>query len=61
VAATLPLLGGTSGGAQPYGYMDPAKWKTFTGWMRDNGLIDSLPAPASVLSDDYLPGEIPAE
>jgi putative hydroxymethylpyrimidine transport system substrate-binding protein len=58
VAATLPLLDAT-GGKRPYGYMDPAEWREFIGWMRDNGLIDSLPTPASVLSNDYLPGEIP--
>ncbi len=58
VAATLPLLDPPRG-KQPYGYMDPALWGEFIGWMRDNGLIDSLPAPASVLSNDYLPGVIP--
>jgi putative hydroxymethylpyrimidine transport system substrate-binding protein len=58
VAATLPLLD-PSRGKQPYGYMDPALWGEFIGWMRDNGLIDTLPAPASVLSNDYLPGAIP--
>jgi hypothetical protein len=39
--------------------MDPAQWREFIGWMRDNSLIDSLPSPASVLSNDYLPGAIP--
>jgi putative hydroxymethylpyrimidine transport system substrate-binding protein len=58
VAATLPLLNPARAG-HPYGYMDPAQWREFIGWMRDNGLIDSLPSPASVLSDDYLPGAIP--
>jgi putative hydroxymethylpyrimidine transport system substrate-binding protein len=58
VAATLPLLDPPRG-KQPYGYMDPALWGEFIGWMRDNGLIDTLPAPASVLSNDYLPGAIP--
>ncbi len=59
VKATLPLLGARTPG-QPYGYMDPDEWKTFTAWMRDNGLIDSLPEPAELLSNAYLPGdEIP--
>jgi putative hydroxymethylpyrimidine transport system substrate-binding protein len=58
VAATLPLLDPPRG-KHPYGYMDPALWSEFIGWMRDNGLIEALPAPASVLSNDYLPGEIP--
>jgi putative hydroxymethylpyrimidine transport system substrate-binding protein len=56
VKATLPLLGARTP-EQPYGYMDPAEWKTFTAWMRDNGLIDSLPEPAELLSNAYLPGE----
>ncbi len=43
----------------PIGYMDPAQWRQFIGWMRDNGLISSLPSPSRVLSNDYLPGDIP--
>jgi putative hydroxymethylpyrimidine transport system substrate-binding protein len=59
VEATLPLLGARVSG-QPYGYMDPAEWKTFTAWMRDNELIESLPEPSELLSNDYLPSaEIP--
>ncbi len=58
VKATLPLLAARTG-KQPYGYMDPAEWRTFAGWMRDNGLIDSLPEPGELLSNDYLSGEIP--
>ena len=58
VEATLPLLAATSPG-KPFGYMDPAQWSTFTGWMRDNELIESLPAPGELLTNAYLPGEIP--
>lgn len=58
MAATLPLLGARVEG-QPYGYMDPDEWQTFSGWMRDNGLIDSLPEASELLSNDYLAGEIP--
>jgi putative hydroxymethylpyrimidine transport system substrate-binding protein len=58
LAATLPLLDPPRGG-HPYGYMDPAQWTEFIGWMRDNELISTLPAAASVLSNAYLPGEIP--
>ncbi len=58
VAATLPLLDPPRG-KQPYGYMDPALWAKFIGWMRDNELIGALPAAASVLSNAYLPGAIP--
>jgi putative hydroxymethylpyrimidine transport system substrate-binding protein len=59
VEATLPLLAARTQG-QPFGYMDPAAWSTFVGWMRDNGLIESLPQAGELLSNDYLPGaEIP--
>jgi putative hydroxymethylpyrimidine transport system substrate-binding protein len=58
MTATLPLLGARSKG-QPFGYMDPAEWQTFAGWMRDNGLIANLPTAAELLSNAYLLGEIP--
>lgn len=58
LAATLPLLDPPRG-ARPYGWMNPAAWSTFTGWMRDNELIEDLPATADLLSNDYLPGTIP--
>src|SRR5215203_883490 len=59
VKATLPLLGARTG-KQPYGYMDPEEWSAFAGWMRDNGLINSLPEPGELLDNGYLPsGEIP--
>ncbi len=59
VKATLPLLGARVPG-RPYGYLDPEEWSTFTAWMRDNGLIETLPEPSELISNDYLPGaEIP--
>jgi putative hydroxymethylpyrimidine transport system substrate-binding protein len=58
VEATLPLLAARTPN-QPYGYMNPAEWSTFAGWMRDNGLIQSLPDPSELLSNSYLSGEIP--
>ena len=58
LAATLPLLNPARKG-RPYGYMDPALWGEFTGWMRDNELIGGLPPASGLLSNDYLPGEIP--
>jgi putative hydroxymethylpyrimidine transport system substrate-binding protein len=59
VKATLPLLGARTEG-QPYGYMDPKEWEAFAGWMRDNGLIDSLPQTSELLDNGYLPsGDIP--
>jgi len=56
--ATLPLLGARTQG-KPFGYMDPSEWSTFAGWMRDNGLIESLPTAAELLSNAYLRGDIP--
>jgi putative hydroxymethylpyrimidine transport system substrate-binding protein len=58
VKATLPLLAATTSG-RPYGYMDPAAWSTFAGWMHDNGLISTLPAPSELLTNAYLGDEIP--
>jgi putative hydroxymethylpyrimidine transport system substrate-binding protein len=58
VKATEPVLSQGSE-KQPFGYMDPNQWREFIGWMRDSGLIDSLPAPSEVLTNEYLPGEIP--
>jgi putative hydroxymethylpyrimidine transport system substrate-binding protein len=57
VDATLPVLEGKEG--RPFGCMDPDRWGEFIGWMRDNGLISSLPDSSEVLSNAYLPGEIP--
>jgi putative hydroxymethylpyrimidine transport system substrate-binding protein len=57
VAATLPLLEPSERG-RPFGYMSPASWKKFIGWMRDNELIGTLPTPGQVLTNDYLPGRI---
>jgi len=63
VAATLPLLeadgGSGSSDSQPYGYMAPAEWTRFIAWMRDNGLISSLPPTSEVLTNEYLPGGVP--
>jgi putative hydroxymethylpyrimidine transport system substrate-binding protein len=60
IAATLPLLAPARNG-KPYGYMDPVRWRTFVGWMRDNELIEAMPSTPDLLSNAYLPGEIPAE
>jgi putative hydroxymethylpyrimidine transport system substrate-binding protein len=57
LAATLPLLE-HPGGKRPYGYMDPRQWQEFIGWMRDNGLIATLPPASGVLTNAYLPGRI---
>jgi putative hydroxymethylpyrimidine transport system substrate-binding protein len=60
VDATLPLLAPPApNSSRPYGYMDPAEWTRFAGWMRDNGLVSSLLGAEALLSNDYLSGEIP--
>jgi putative hydroxymethylpyrimidine transport system substrate-binding protein len=58
VKATIPALS-QARAEQPYGEMDEAEWREFIGWMRDNGLIESLPSPSSVLTEELLPGTIP--
>ncbi|HEX5376859.1 MAG TPA: ABC transporter substrate-binding protein [Solirubrobacterales bacterium] len=58
VAATLPLLDPPRG-ERPYAYMDPARWTEFAAWMRDNDLVSAPIPPAEVLSNAYLPGNIP--
>ena len=57
VEATLPLL--SRAGKRPFGYMDPRAWDEFIGWMRDNELISGLPPASELLTNEYLPGEIP--
>jgi putative hydroxymethylpyrimidine transport system substrate-binding protein len=54
VGATLPLLE-----SSPYGFMDPNQWGRFVLWMRDNELISGRPSASEVLSNSYLPGQIP--
>ena len=39
--------------------MDPAEWKAFLAWMRDNELIATLPTSGELLTNAYLPGAIP--
>ncbi|MNC99267.1 hypothetical protein D3C83_174940 [compost metagenome] len=52
MVATLPLLSST-------GRMNPAKWREFIAWMGDNELISAEPSPSEMLTNEYLPGEIP--
>lgn len=56
LAKTLPIL--AQGKGTPF-EMKAGQWKAFIAWMRDNGLIKSLPSPDSALTNDYLPGTIP--
>jgi putative hydroxymethylpyrimidine transport system substrate-binding protein len=51
LAKTLPLLSQSS-------EMNAPQWTKFIDWMRDNGLIKSLPAAGEMLDNGYLPGNI---
>jgi putative hydroxymethylpyrimidine transport system substrate-binding protein len=58
VDKTLPvLLPGNPD--QPYGFMDPQRWREFAGFLVDEGVIEGLPSTDEVLTNDLLPGEIP--
>jgi putative hydroxymethylpyrimidine transport system substrate-binding protein len=59
VEATLPLLNPNVDPRQPFGYMNTQDWENFVGWMRDNELIEQLPKASELLTNAYLPGEIP--
>jgi putative hydroxymethylpyrimidine transport system substrate-binding protein len=53
VAATLPHLAPPQG--RPYGYMDPAAWRSYAQWMAGHRLISRAPEPSEVLTDELLP------
>jgi putative hydroxymethylpyrimidine transport system substrate-binding protein len=55
--ATLPLLAQAPDpkNPQPYGYMDPAQWETFAGFLVANGALDSVPPINESLTDSLLP------
>ena len=57
--ATLPVFEGAPG--KPYGYMDPRIWTDFADFMRDQGLLKNAPSPMNAHSNDYLPGNGPAQ
>ena len=58
VSRTLPLLA-QKGSGKPFGYMDPAQWRSFAHFFADNSLIQALPATSDVLTNDLLPGKLP--
>ena len=57
VQRTLPLLLPVAGGQ--YGFMDPAKWNEFAGFMTEEGLTEQLLDSGELLTNELLPGEIP--
>jgi putative hydroxymethylpyrimidine transport system substrate-binding protein len=58
VRETLPLLA-QRGTGKSFGWMDPAQWRAFAHFFADNRVIDALPAPNDVLTNDLLPGNGP--
>jgi putative hydroxymethylpyrimidine transport system substrate-binding protein len=57
VDKTLPLLEQRDN--RSYGYMDPKEWQRFAHFFADHGLIEALPSPDDVLTNDLLPGNLP--
>jgi putative hydroxymethylpyrimidine transport system substrate-binding protein len=57
VSKTLPAL--LPRGGEPYGRMDPARWREFAGFMVDEDVLASLPEIDDVLTNELLPGRIP--
>jgi putative hydroxymethylpyrimidine transport system substrate-binding protein len=57
VNRTLPLLA-QRGSKKPFGYMDPAQWRSFAHFFADNRLIEALPATGDVLTNDLLPSKL---
>ena len=39
--------------------MSPEEWEKFTGFMADKGQIDARFPASEVMTNKYLPGEIP--
>ena len=55
VRQTLPLLA-QRGTGKPFGWMDPAQWRTFAHFFADNRVIQALPSPDDLLTNGLLPG-----
>jgi len=55
---TLPLLM-PDNGSRPFGYMDGREWEQFAGFFADRGLIGTRPTAAEMLTNEWLPGQIP--
>jgi putative hydroxymethylpyrimidine transport system substrate-binding protein len=55
VRVTLPAL--FPGSGKPWGYLDPAQWRTYGAWMSEKGLLPKPPATSEALTNKLLPGE----
>jgi putative hydroxymethylpyrimidine transport system substrate-binding protein len=58
VAKTLPLLVPDKP-SEPFGHMDGGDWQKFAGFFADEGLISTRPTADQMLTNAYLPGQIP--
>lgn len=56
VDATLPVFF-PEDDQRPFGYMDPAEWSTYTTWMAEEELIESVDPGAQAFTNEFLPGE----
>jgi putative hydroxymethylpyrimidine transport system substrate-binding protein len=54
VRVTLPLFLPRRG--KPFGYQDPAAWRRFAAWMRQNDILRRSPDAAKAFTNDLLPG-----
>jgi putative hydroxymethylpyrimidine transport system substrate-binding protein len=41
---------------KPFGWQDPRDWQAFTAWMRDNGLLQTIPDARGAFTNRLLPG-----
>ena len=41
----------------PYGYQDPAQWKAYGDWMKQNGLLKHDPLADNAITNEFLPGQ----
>ncbi len=57
VLKTLPYFNPPKG--KPFGYMNASDWIGFAGWMADHGQLTQRLGTAELLTNDYLPGQIP--
>jgi putative hydroxymethylpyrimidine transport system substrate-binding protein len=55
VRVTLPAL--FPGSGKPWGYLDPAQWRTYGAWMFGNDVLKSRPRATEAVTNELLPGE----
>jgi len=55
VRVTLPLFLPASG--RPFGWQGPEEWQAFAAWMRENGLVTTIPDAGGAFTNEFLPGQ----